>query len=292
MNGRNKSSSYFLIFPAIIVLIIIVGYPLFYGIRLSFTNMNLYTFRNPKFIGFDNYKEILTNPILYTTLLRTILWTVVNVFFHVVGGVFLALLLNRKLPLKNFYRILLMIPWAMPQYIATVTWKNMFRGQYGTIDIILNNLGIHNIAWLTDPKYTFMAAIITNIWLGIPFMMTVALGGLQSIPNEMYEAAEIDGVKPWAKFKDITLPLLKPVLTPAVTLGTIWTFNMVNIIFIFTENAGQEETQILVTRVYRDAFTYFAYGKAAAFSVVIFLILAVFSIFFVKVMRGSEGVYD
>lgn len=292
MQGRKKASPLLLVLPAILVLLVIVAYPLIYGISLSFTNMNLYTFRNPQPIGFQNFIDILSSVDLYTTALRTILWTVVNVFFHVLGGLFLALLLNRKLPMKNFYRVLLMIPWAMPQYIATITWKNMFRGQYGTIDIILNMMGIHGIQWLTNPNYTFLACIITNIWLGIPFMMTVILGGLQSIPKEMYEAAEIDGVRAWRKLKDITLPLLKPVLVPAITLGTIWTFNMVNIIFIFTENAGQNETQILVSRVYRDAFTYFSYGKAAAFSVVIFLMLALFSIIFIRVMKGGEGVYE
>jgi arabinogalactan oligomer/maltooligosaccharide transport system permease protein len=292
LNNRSKATPYLLIIPAILILIAIVGYPLYYGIRLSFTNMNLYHFKNPQFIGLNNYKDILADPLLYSTALRTIVWTVINVFFHVLGGLTLALLLNRRFPLKNFYRVLLMIPWAMPQYIATVTWKNMFRGQYGTIDILLNAIGIHNISWLQDPQYTFIAAIITNIWLGIPFMMTVILGGLQSIPNEMYEAAEIDGVGAWSRLKNITLPLLKPVLVPAVTLGTIWTFNMVNIIFIFTDNAGQEATQILVTKVYRDAFTYYAYGRAASFSVIIFLMLALFSIFFIKTMKGSEGVYE
>ena len=288
---RNKMYPYYLIAPAILILLLIVGYPLYYGISISFTNMNLYTFRAPRFIGFENYKNILSSPVLYSTTLRTVIWTAVNVFFHVSGGIFLALLLNRKLPGKNLFRVLLMLPWAIPQYIAVVTWKNMFRGQYGTIDIILNSFGINGIGWLSNPSWTFVAAIITNIWLGIPFMMAIALGGLQSIPHELYEAGEIDGVRGWSKLSKITLPLLKPVMVPAATLGCVWTFNMVNVIYILTDNTGQEATQILVTRVYKDAFTYFSYGSAAAFSVVIFVLLAVFASFFIKAMKGDEEVY-
>ncbi|MGL5624509.1 carbohydrate ABC transporter permease, partial [Cetobacterium sp.] len=139
-----------------------------------------------------------------------------------------------------------------------------------------------NLPWLSDPKLTFYAAIITNIWLGFPFMMMITLGGLQSIPAELYEAADIDGAGAWNKFKDITLPLLKPTLTPAIILGTIWTFNMLNIIIILAGGYGNKETQILVTDVYRLAFNFYRYGFAAAYSVLIFLFLLVFSVIYVK----------
>lgn len=292
MFTKQKSYPYFLMIPAVLILIVIVGYPLFYGIGLAFTNMNLYTFRTPKFIGLQNFINILTTPVIYTTTIRTFVWTGINVFCHITGGLFLAILLNRQLPGKNLFRVLLMIPWAIPQYIAVVTWKNMFRAQYGTIDILLNKIGIHGISWLSDPNWTFIAAIITNIWLGIPFMMTVLLGGLQSIPGELYEAAEMDGVKGFGKHRHITLPLLKPILVPLTVLGTVWTFNLVNVIYILTDNTGQEATQILVTRVYRDAFIFYSYGNAAAFSVIIFFILALFSIAFVKVMKGDREVLE
>lgn len=292
LNSRRGFTPYLLILPAIAVLLFIIGYPLLFGFRLSFTNMNLYTFRNPAFNGLSNYRDILAMPEFYTTLLRTVVWTFVNVFFHVTIGMFLAICINRNFPGKNFFRVFLMIPWAIPQYIAVVTWKNMFRTQYGTIDIILNKLGITGIAWLSDPSWTFVAAIITNIWLGIPFMMMVFYGALKSVPHEMYEAGEMDGVNSWQKHMKITIPLLKPVAIPAIVLGSIWTFNMVNVIFIMTDNTGNDVTQILVTRVYKDAFTYFSYGKAAAFSVLIFIILAMFSWAFIKANKSGEGVYE
>lgn len=292
MIGRSKWQPYYLILPAIVAILLMVGFPLLYGIGISFSNMNLITFRNPQFNGLSNYIELFKSKALLTDLARTIIWTVINVFFHMTGGIFFALLLNRKLPGKNIYRVLLMIPWAIPQYIAVLAWKNMFRGSYGAIDIVLNNLGITGISWLGDPSWTFIACIIVNIWLGIPFQMATILGGLQSIPSEIYEAAELDGVNSWTKFKNLTLPLLKPVLVPITVLGTVMTFNMINVIVIMTDATGSDQTQILVTRVYNQAFTYFNYGNAAATSVVIFLLLVAFSATFIKFMKGDKGVYE
>lgn len=275
-----------------LVLVFMIGYPLLFGINLSFTNMNLYHFLNYQYIGIRNYFSVLTDMELYTTALRTVIWTVVNVVITVVIGVCLAITLNRKLPGKNFLRVLLMLPWAVPQYIAVLTWKNMFQGQFGTIDILLNKIGITGISWLSDPFWTFIACIITNIWLGIPFMMVIALGAMQSIPSEMYEVGQLDGVTSWTKHLRITLPLIKPVMTPAIVLSTVWTFNMVTVIFMMTGSAADNKTQILVSRVYKDGFTYFNYSKAATFSVIIFIILLLFSGYILKAMKGGEGVYD
>ena len=286
MSGKGrlvgKNTPYLFIAPAFIVMAIMVFYPLGYGFWLSLTNMSLRTFKNPGFVGLQNYIRVFQDPEVFATFIRTIIWTFVNVFFHVTIGLFLALLLNRKLPGKAILRVFLIIPWAMPQYIAALTWKGMFNQNFGAINLMLGWFGIQNLPWLSDPKLTFYAAIITNIWLGFPFMMMITLGGLQSIPAELYEAADIDGASPWSKFKDITLPLLKPTLTPAIILGTIWTFNMLNIIIILAGGYGNKETQILVTDVYRLAFNFYRYGFAAAYSVLIFLFLLVFSVIYVR----------
>jgi arabinogalactan oligomer/maltooligosaccharide transport system permease protein len=286
MSGKGrlvgKNTPYLFIAPAFIVMAIMVFYPLGYGFWLSLTNMSLRTFKNPGFVGLQNYIRVFQDPEVLSTFIRTIIWTFVNVFFHVTIGLFLAILLNRKLPGKSILRVFLIIPWAMPQYIAALTWKGMFNQNFGAINLMLGWFGIENLPWLSDPQLTFYAAIITNIWLGFPFMMMISLGGLQSISADLYEAADIDGASPWRKFKDITLPLLKPTLTPAIILGTIWTFNMLNIIIILAGGYGNKETQILVTDVYRLAFNFYRYGFAAAYSVLIFAFLLIFSIIYVK----------
>lgn len=278
----NKWTPAFYMLPAMIVMLSMVLYPFGYGVWLSFTNMSLTKFFNPDFIWFRNYVRLIQDGVIFSTFLRTIIWTFTNVFFHVTIGLFLALLLNRKLPGKSILRVLLIIPWAVPQYISALTWRSMFNYVYGAINIALNMVGLNPINWLSDPTMTFIGAILTNIWLGFPFMMMIALGGLQSIDKSLYEAADIDGATSFRKLKNITIPLLKPVMTPAIILGTVWTFNQINVIILIAGGFGNEKTQILVTEVYRLAFNFYRYGYAAAYSVVIFIMLLVFSLFYIR----------
>jgi len=277
--------------PAMLLLGLMVVYPLGYGLYLGFTNMSLQNFFHFRFIGLRNFVAILTDPEFYSVLWRTVAWTAVNVFFHVTIGLWLAILLNRKLPGQPVFRTLLVLPWAIPQYIAALSWKTMFQYDFGAINLFLKAIGLPPAPWLSEPNWAFAAVIITNVWLGFPFMMMVSLGGLQSIPRELYEAADVDGASAWSKFREITLPLLRPVLIPAVTLGIVWTFNMVNVIYLVTGGGPGNSTDILVSYVYKAAFDFARYGYAAAFSTVIFLILLAFGVNFVRASRGTEGVY-
>jgi arabinogalactan oligomer/maltooligosaccharide transport system permease protein len=199
----------------------------------------------------------------------------VNVALHVSIGLFLALLLkNPLLKLRAVYRVLLIVPWAVPNYITALMWKGMFHRQFGAINGLLSALGIEPISWFTQFSTSFAANVITNTWLGFPFMMVVSLGALQSIPNDLYEAAAVDGASRWAQFRRITLPLLKPALLPSVILGCVWTFNMFNIIYLVSGGEPGGATDILVSEAYRWAFQRNEqYGFAAAYSVLIFFVL-------------------
>jgi arabinogalactan oligomer/maltooligosaccharide transport system permease protein len=151
---------------------------------------------------------------------------------------------------------------------------------------------MHPIAWLKSPLEAFIAVIITNVWLGFPFMMVIALGALQSIPHDLYEAAEIDGASWYHKLKNITIPLIRPVMVPAITLGTIWTFNNLNIVWLVS-NAGEpsDQTHLMVSFVYKAAFNFYRYGYGAALSMVIFVVLLVFSLVFMRKTKATEAVY-
>ena len=261
--------------PSALVMGLIVVWPFIYNLWLSMTNLGLYTIKDgASFVGFAQYVRLFAEPDLYHYLVRTLIWTGVNVVFHVVIGVGLALLLNKPFQGRAIYRGLLILPWALPQYIAALSWRGMFNYEFGQINLMLAEIGIGQVPWLSTEVGAFSAALITNIWLGFPFMMVVALGGLQSIPKEMYEAADIDGAGSWWRLRHITLPLLRPVMMPAIVLGTIWTFNNLNVIWLVT-NHGEpaDSSHILVTYVYKAAFVYYRYGYAAAFGVLIFLIL-------------------
>ncbi|KAA0221973.1 sugar ABC transporter permease [bacterium] len=292
-NFRENKLAYFYVLPSFLVLGFVVLYPFIYNLVISFSNMSLTNFLDWKFVGFEQYVKVFAEPQFYILFLKTITWTVVNLFFHVTIGVSLALLLHRPLPGRAIFRTLLILPWAVPQYITALTWRGMFNYEFGSINLIMQQiLNLAPVQWLSDPFWAYTAATITNIWLGFPFMMIIALGGLQSIPKELYEAADVDGASSWRQFWTITAPLLKPVMVPAITLGVIWTFNNFNVIWLVSDGGKPaDSTHILVSYVYRQVFNYYRYGFAAALSLVIFGILLVFGIRFIKQTKATEAVY-
>jgi arabinogalactan oligomer/maltooligosaccharide transport system permease protein len=188
--------------------------------------------------------------------------------------------------------MLLILPWAIPNYITALIWGGMFDGQYGAINSLLDHAGLSHVDWFTQWATSFSANVITNTWLGFPFMMVVALGALETIPKELYEAADVDGASKWQRFRHITLPHLRPALGPAIALGSIWTFNMFNVIFLVSRGRPGGSTNILVTDAYRWAFERGErYGMAAAYATIIFLILLLWTVFGTRIVR-SKGEAD
>ena len=297
VKGRH-TVPYLLLAPAFVGLALLLVYPFVFEVYLSFHDLKLTTIMMWKntgkipFAGLDQYVKVFTTSPLsevsfWALLGRTLLWTFSNVFFHVAGGFALALLLNNAIRFKGFYRTLLVIPWAMPQVVAVLAMRGEFHSQNGFVNIILSkltaafpflaSLGIGPVQWLSD--YPLLTCTIINVWLGIPFMMVVILGGLQSISSSYYDAADIDGASYFQKLRFITLPLIKPVLMPAVTLGTVWTFNNINVIYLVTGQAGgTEQADILVSALYKAAFTYNRYSYSAAFAIVVFALLFFISV--------------
>lgn len=291
---------YMLLAPAFLGVLFLILYPFTFDVYLAFTNMSMRTAQNPAFglkYGLRNFVNVFTSTVaheasFWEVLLRTIVWTVTNVFFHVTGGMALALLLNRPMRLRGLYRTLLVFPWAIPTVIAAMALRNEFDYRYGMFNIILRELGLSPVPWKQDPTWAFVSVVLSNIWLGIPFMMVVILGGLQSISHEFYEAAEIDGASARQQFRYITLPMLRSVLTPAVILGSVWTFNRLEVIWLITGGGPQEKTDILVSSMYKAAFQFYRYGFAAAFALVIFVFLLAFAVVYLRITGGLEGVYE
>jgi len=298
---KNTWIAYVFLLPTLIAMAVLVFYPLLLGISYSFTDMNQYNMGNQfvppsyKFVGLANYKEVLfsSDSEFWNILLNTVIWTFTNVFFHFTIGLILALLLNQKIKGRAIYRMLMLVPWAVPSFVSAFAWRWMFNGEYGFINLFLKTyFHLEPIAWLSNKWTAMFAVILTNIWLGIPFMMVTMLGGLQSIPRELYEAADVDGASPVKKFFNITLPLLKPVAFSATLLGTIWTFNMFNVIYLLTGGGPARGTEILVTYAYREAFANWNFGLSATYGVIILSFLIAFSIFYSRVVKDAgEKVY-
>lgn len=294
----RHTMAFMLLLPGIIAVTFFVVFPIGWDVVLSFTNMNLYHIDDYHFIGLTNYQNVFQGAILYKygfweIFLRTIEWTAINVSVSVTIGLGLALLLNRKLRLGPLYRALLIVPWALPQVIAVLAIRGAdFDEQFGLVNIVLGFMHIGPFPWRTDGSWLFASAIITNIWLGIPFMMFILLGALQSISDEYYEAADIDGASWFQAFRRVTLPMIQPVMTPAVVLSVIWTFNNVNVIYLMSNSRIPEEAHILVTAIYSAGFQFYRYGFSAAFAAVTFLILFGFSVIYIGVNRASQTLYE
>ena len=308
-NLVEHRTAYAYTLPAAIGMVFLVFFPFLYGVMLSFTNANLYNSSKPIFdiwTGLANFGDILGDfhvvhrtadglvfnyQNFYWTFGFTVVWTIANVTIGVTLGLLLALILNTKgLAFRPFYRVVLILPWAMPNYITALIWKGMFHPQFGVINQILQMFGGSAIAWFDKPLTSFAAVVTTNGWLSFPFMMVISLGALQSIPADLYEAAQVDGATRWQQFKSITLPSIKPALVPTVILSVIWTFNMFNIIYLVSGGEPGGATEILITQAYKLAFEQYRYGYAAAYSVVIFLILLAYGNWQNRVTKATEGV--
>jgi arabinogalactan oligomer/maltooligosaccharide transport system permease protein len=287
--------------PALLIVTLLVIYPFFFEVRLAFANLNLYTIGKwlhgepLGYVGLKNFIRVFTSSPLQTATFwvlfwRTLLWTGINLVFHVGFGLGLAMLLCRPIMGRGLYRMLLIVPWAMPQVVAVLAWRGEFHPQFGMVNQLFHALGFAGVNWWSDPIPVFISCCIVNIWLGIPFMMIVFLGGLQSISKSYYEAASIDGASKLTQFFQITLPMLRPTVVPSVTLGTIWTFNNINVIYLMTgQDGGNEYADILVSALYKSAFTYTRYSFAAAFALVLFAILMLLTMFWMKVSKGTES---
>jgi arabinogalactan oligomer / maltooligosaccharide transport system permease protein len=287
---RASIPAYKYIAHAALTIFLLVVLPLVAG---ALTSFYAGTRENAQFVGFENYADILSargRPVakwfesgsFYYTLAVTVAWTVVNVVLHVTLGLILGVALSRPLlKLKAVYRVLLIVPWAVPSYVTALAWKGMFHRQYGAINALLGS----ETSWFASFAGAFTANVATNVWLGFPFMMVVVMGALTSIPKDVLEAAEVDGATRWQSFWLVTLPLLRPTLLPAIILGSIWTFNMFNVVFLVSGGEPDGSTDILVSEAYRWAFARNAqFGYAAAYAVIIFGLLVLMS----RVLQGKE----
>lgn len=258
------------------------------------------------FVGFRNFAFILERA--SRSLVPVFTWNVIFAVASVLSvgafGVLLAILLNNPaLKLRGFYRTLLIISWAVPGVISIQMWQALLNHQFGAINRLLGLLGIYPIPWLLDPMWAKMAILLVNFWLGFPFMMVAALGVLATIPNELYEAARIDGASPWQALREITLPLLYPPMLPVLLTGFAFNFNNFNVIYLLTAGGPAQEgrlataqaTDILISWAYKTAFStagQTAYGLGAAISILIFFVTVAISVVNFKatgVLKEAQG---
>lgn len=284
----NMTGILFLV-PALLVLVIIVAYPVFFSGQMSFMRWRP-TELTRKFVGFYNYRKILTDPRTMVALRNTFIYGIGGAIGKICIGMSLALLLNQKFPGRGLARTLLMLPWIIPITSSLTTWRWMYDSTYGIFNILLLRLHIISepIIFLGSKFWALPCLLMVGIWLGYPMMMVMLLAGLQTIPDELYEAAQVEGAGVLQRFWHVTIPGVRMILSIASILSIIWSFNAFNVIWLLTKGGPSNSTHILNTLAYELAFTGMRYDYAAALAMITLLLLAVFLYVFVKLQKEGN----
>jgi len=290
--------------PALIGILLVNVLPIIYSFYISLTNRNgAARFAEGRYevTGFENYERLLSQPTFYLVFGRTFVYTAICVtLFFVVGLMFAIILNNPAIRGRTIWRTLMILPWAVPYWITALIWKFMFHSEFGPINQILRFWGIAEPpAWLLSGPWAFAAVVVVNLWLSFPFFTLVLLGGLQSIPEDLYEAAEMDGAGFWQKFFTITLPMLRPVAVPAIILSIITTIKIFETIYLVTGGgpvvslAEPGATEFLMVWAYSEGFTEARrFGLVGAFSIVVFLVLFIVTVIYTRLTRATKSLQE
>lgn len=289
----SKQIGYYLFLaPATLFLAFFLIYPVFTMLTFSFEQVNvggLLTGDTP-FVGLDNYRTVLSDPSFISSLGVSLVFTIGSLLFQFSIGFLLALLFNRRMPLVGVMRGSVMIAWMLPIIVSATIFKWMFQSDSGIINYGLERLGlIHTpIHWLSDPKLAIWSILVANIWIGIPFNMSLLLAGLQSISPSLYEAAIVDGATAFRRFVHITVPMMRSTGLTVLMLGFIYTLNVFDLIFVITGGGPVNATEALPLYAYRIAFTQFDLGSGSAIATLMFLLLLVVSTVYLFLLRREE----
>jgi len=288
---RRNSLGYRLLLPATAIICLVSIYPLLRGIYLGFTSHSLRRPHDVNFIGFRNFIDILSGgEQFYGALSFSFMYAFFVVAIAYVVGMSLALLLNKDIKFRSLFRAMILVPWVIPPAVAAINWTWILSDQLGMINITLQRLGIISspILFLADQQMARATVIITGAWRAFPFIMIVLLAGMQGIPDELYEAAEIDGASRFRSFTNITIPMLKPVSLISTTLMFIWMFNNFENIFLLTRGGPLRSTFVLPILSYHTAFYRLQLGYASAISVIMLVVLLFLALVYMRLLRTQQ----
>jgi len=288
---RDDVVKFMFVVPAAVYVLLFFGYPIVKNLTMSFQDYTTKTFFTGEapWVGLDNYVTAITSNLFGPSLLNTALFTAGSLLGQFVIGLALALFFQKKFPLSSVMRALLLLPWLLPLIVASATWRSILDQDSGILNRFLGVFGLDAVPWLTSPDVALIAVIIVNIWVGIPFNVTLLYGGLQDIPEELYEAASLDGATGWKAFWHITLPNLRAVISVTLVLGVVYTLKVLDVILGLTGGGPANATQTIAIRSYQTSFIDFEFGVGAAFSNILILISLVFAIIY---LRGTRKAVD
>lgn len=283
-----------LLAPAILLIFGLILYPVGRTFWLSFHDAGLQSVVSGAmdFVGLDNYVDILTEPRQRRVFYVTAIFGFSAVIATMLLGLAVALLLNRKFKGRALLAVLVLLPWAMPRVAAATVWRWMFNDQYGVVNWGLNAIGLSQFdgfAWFNDVVPAFIAIGITVVWQAFPFVALSLLAGLQSIPEDVIDATHVDGANGWQRLRHVILPMLKPLLLVLVVISTIWDFKVFDQVFVMTGGGPARKTEVLSIATWREAFTQLDFGVASSFAMLMFVILVVITLIYIRLIRDEEG---
>jgi multiple sugar transport system permease protein len=290
--ARKLLFGYSYLVPAALCMLATVVVPIGLAIKMSLFNDVLYKPQDYQFIGLGNYLRLVQDPVFWLTLQNSLVWVFGSVILQFVAGFAAALLLHQAFWGRGLLRTLTLLPWIIPGVVVGLIWEWLYQPNYGVINDLLLKAGwMHErVAWLSSPDLAMPAVIFTNVWRGIPFFAIMLLAGLQAIPDELYEAAHVDGAGALRRFWHVTLPLLRPIIVVATATRIIWTFNYADLIFVMTSGGPANATQITSTYTLLQAYSNLDFGYAGALSVVLLLVMLAFTVAYLRITRGVEEV--
>lgn len=291
--ASHQLVGYLFVLPALLFLLVFVAYPIFYNFVLSFKDVDITNINFPdqqNFVGFKNYIALFTDVDrqMAGAIVNTLVFTVGSIFFQFIIGFLMALLFKEKFPLSGFVRGSIMISWLIPVTVSGLLFKFMFGMNGGIINQFLGVFGFAPVEWLYSVDYAMIAVIIANIWIGIPFNMILLLTGLTTIPADIYESCDIDGAKGLRRLFSITIPMIRPAIMSVLTLGFVYTFKVFDLVKVMTSGGPVNRTQLVSIYAYKLAFEKYEYSMGAAAGAVMFLILLVEGMFYIRAIREDE----
>ena len=290
MSRRKKMEPWYYVGPIFLLLVIMFGYPLIKSVVMAFQNYKLGN-ANVYFNDFANFHKMFGDKDFLLLLKNSVVYVVVSVFGQFIGGLILALCLRDKFKGRGIYQSIVFLPWAFSAFGVGLVFRWSFNGEYGVVNDVLMKLGIikKGIAWLGTPGLSLVVVILAMIWIGIPFFGIMILAALQSIPDEIYEAADMDGCGMFRKFFSLTLPYIKPTVIMTILLRTIWIFNSFDLVVIVTQGGPANYSQTLPSYMYTKAFSGYDFGLAGAFGVLLMVILGVYAVLFLKLSNYDKA---
>ncbi|MEI8188450.1 MAG: sugar ABC transporter permease [candidate division NC10 bacterium] len=289
---RETIANYTYLLPAALCLGGTVLFPILKAMHMSLYQNVLIRPQDYRFIGLGNYVRLIHDPTFWLSLQNSCVWVFFSVSLQFLFGFLVALVLNGKFFGRAVFRTINLLPWIIPGVVVALIWEYIYQPNYGPLNDLLRRAGLMQVpvAWLSDVDLAMPAVVFTNVWRGIPFFSIMILAGLQAIPAEIYEAATVDGAAVFQRFWHITLPMLRPIIVVATATRIIWTFNYADLIFVMTNGGPANATQITSNYTLMQAYTDLDWGYAATLSVVLLLIMLVFTALYLKISKGVESV--